>query len=479
MPMQWERVFDAITEGLIAFDRNGRFLYANVAGASAFGLTPDGVRGRSLSEFAHDEATASLAGVLAHTFEDERSAEAEIYLPATRRWQALRSYPTDSGVTVFLQDITDKKLAEDSLRVSEAKFAGIVNISADAIISVGSDQRIIHFNSGAEEIFGWTAAEMIGQPLDALIPARFRAGHAQHIRNFAASPIDARRMGERREIAGLRRSGEEFPAEASISKLSVGEERIYTVVLRDVTERKQREENYRRLYEEAQRAVAARDDVLSFVSHDLGNPLAAIRVATAVLMRRMDADHPDSQHILGIREAVEQAQRLIRDLLDVQKVEAGKLVLHFEKTDLDELIAEAVQALRPLIDEKEVRIAREVAQDTLYVEADRDRMLQVLSNLIGNAVKFSPAGGVVTISASREGADAVVAIRDEGPGIAQDELPHIFDRYFQAKQTGKVGHGLGLSIVQAITKAHNGRAWAESVLGAGSTFYFSLPATPA
>jgi PAS domain S-box-containing protein len=476
--MQWEAVFDAVTEGLISFDRGGRVQYANVAGAAAFGLSPEDLRGHQLEELSRGEATASLAGVIAHTFEDARSAEAEVYVPTTRRWHALRSYPSDSGVTVFLQDITDKKLAQDSLRVSEAKFAGIVSISADAIISVDSEQRIIHFNRGAEEIFGWSAAEMVGETLDRLIPARFRAGHDQHIRNFAASPIDARRMGERREIAGLRRNGEEFPAEASISKLSVGAERIFTVVLRDVTERKQREENYRRLYEEAQRAIAARDDVLSFVSHDLGNPLAAIRVATAVLMRRMSVDDPDSPHILGIREAVEQAQRLIRDLLDIQKVEAGKLVLHFEKLDIDELIAEAVQALRPLVEEKEVRIAREVAPETLYVEADHDRIMQVLANLISNAVKFSPAAGAVTIWATREGEEVVVAIRDEGPGIAQEELPHIFDRYFQAKQTGKVGHGVGLSIVQAITKAHNGRAWAESTLGAGSTFYFALPATP-
>jgi PAS domain S-box-containing protein len=479
MPMNWERVFDAITEGLIAFDHDGAFVYANRAGAAAFGTTPAGLAGRRLADFSEPEGTASLAGVIAHCFDDERPAEAEVYLPIIQRWQAVRSYPTESGVTVFLQDITDKKIAEDLLRVSEAKFAGIFSISADAIISVDSEQRIIHFNRGAEEIFGWSAAELIGDTLDKLIPARFRPGHGEHIRNFAKSSIDARRMGERREISGLRRNGEEFPAEASISKLSVGDQRIFTVVLRDVTERKLREENYRRLYEEAQRAVAARDDVLSFVSHDLGNPLAAIRVASAVLMRRMDADSPEHPHVLGIREAVEQAQRLIRDLLDIQKAEAGKLVLHFEQVDVDQLIAEAINALRPLIDEKEVRIAREVAPETLFVAGDHDRLMQVLANLIGNAVKFSPAGGVVTISAVQEGAEVVVAIRDEGPGIAQDELPHIFDRYFQAKQSGKVGHGLGLSIVQAISRAHNGRAWAESTLGAGATFFVALPATPA
>ena len=134
MPMNWERVFDAITEGLIAFDHEGQFVYANRAGAAAFGVAPDGLAGRRLADFTQDESSASLAGVLNHTIDDERASEAEVFLPVTQRWQAVRSYPSESGVTVFLQDITDKKMAEDSLRVSEAKFAGIVNISADAII---------------------------------------------------------------------------------------------------------------------------------------------------------------------------------------------------------------------------------------------------------------------------------------------------------------------------------------------------------
>lgn len=491
--MDWERVFDAIAEGLLTLDRNGVVTYANAAGAAAFRETPASLRGRTISEFSRDAATASLAGLVVRALEDARPAEVEVFLPASERWIAVRSYPAAVGVTVFLQDITDRKLAEDALRVSEAKFAGIVGISADAIISIDADQRIIHFNSGAEEIFGWRAADMIGETLDRLIPERYRAGHPQHIRNFAASPVGARRMGERREIAGLRRSGEEFPAEASISKLSVGDQRIFTVVLRDVTERKRREENYRRLYEEAQRAIAARDDVLSFVSHDLGNPLAAIRVATAVLLKRLDPAGAEGRHVAGIREAVDQAQRLIRDLLDIQKAEAGKLALHFEKLDIRPLIQEAVDTLQPLISEKRLDLttpARAGSPDgaPLFVRADRDRLLQVLGNMIGNAVKFSPDGGAIEVTALRAVDDIVVSIRDEGPGIAQDELPQIFDRYFQSGQASqaapsgrvvKVGHGLGLAIVQVITKAHGGRAWAESTLGAGSTFFLSIPASPA
>lgn len=475
MPTEWEKIFEAIDEGVIALDREGRFVYANVYGAAVFGTEPARLVGRRLAEFTLQEATATLAGIIEHSAEDVRSAQFEVFAPLTGKWHAVRSHPAAGGVTVFLQDITDRRLAEDALRVSEAKFAGIVNISADAIISIDADQRIIHFNNGAEEIFGWQAEEMIGQTLDRLIPERFRAGHPHQIRTFAASPIAARRMGERREIAGLRRNGEEFPAEASISKISVGDQRIFTVVLRDVSERKQREETYRRLYREAQRAIAARDDVLSFVSHDLGNPLAAVRIASAVLLKRVQPDDADYVHVAGIREAVEQAQRLIRDLLDIQKMEAGKLPLHFEKVDVAALIDEAVQSLRPLIEERELRLMHDVPRDLPRADADHDRVLQVLGNLLGNAVKFSPAGGTIKIAGALQQQEVVISIRDEGPGIAASDLPHIFDRYFQAQKPGKVGHGLGLSIVQAIARAHGGRTWAESTLGEGSTFHFALP----
>lgn len=479
--MQWEGVFDGIAEGLLAVDRRGTVLYANASAAEAFGCpTSEGLRGRRIAEFDADPATSELSALITRVLADELLAETEVHLPATGRWLAARSYPAEGGgVTVFLHDVTDRRLAEDALRVSEAKFAGIVNISADAIISIDAEHLIIHFNRGAEEIFGCTAAEMIGRPLDALIPERFRTGHPQHIRNFDASPVVARRMGERREISALRSNGEEFPAEASISKLNVGGQRIFTVVLRDVTERNRREENYRRLYEEAQRAIAARDDVLSFVSHDLGNPLAAIRISTAVLLKHVDPAGADVRHVAGIREAVEQAQRLIRDLLDVQKAETGKLALHIESVDVRSAVDEVIRSMQQFIEEKSIRVTSQTDGEPSRVEADPDRFAQVLGNLLSNAIKFSPAGGVIGISVSREADEVVVAISDEGPGISEEDLPHIFDRYFQAGRPGKVGHGLGLSIVQALMRAHDGRAWARSRPGAGSTFYIALPAAAA
>jgi PAS domain S-box-containing protein len=151
---------------------------------------------------------------------------------------------------MFEERVLDEKRISDELRESEAKFSGILSIAADAIISVDESHKILHFNRGAEEIFGYSASEAIGKPLDALIPPRFRDAHVAHMKAFAHSPVVARRMGERREIFGLRRDGTEFPAEASISKLDIpgagGSRRnLFTVVLRDITERKRAEQNER------------------------------------------------------------------------------------------------------------------------------------------------------------------------------------------------------------------------------------------
>jgi PAS domain S-box-containing protein len=163
---------------------------------------------------------------------------------------------------VRIEDITQRKRAEEALRLSEAKFSGIVSIAADAIISVDLDQRIVIFNEGAESIFGYSKAEAIGQPLEMLIPERFRMAHRAHIARFAAGEESSRKMGERQDVFGLRKNGEEFPAEASISRVVVAEATLFSVVLRDITDRKHTEEALRR-------AVTERDRVLEIVAHDL------------------------------------------------------------------------------------------------------------------------------------------------------------------------------------------------------------------
>lgn len=370
---------------------------------------------------------------------------------------------------------------EQELRAADARFDGIVGISADAIISIDEAQTIILFNDGAGEIFGYSAEEALGQSLDMLLPERFRATHHGHVRAFGAGQDRARRMGHRRSISGLRKNGEEFPAEASISKYTDGDSVVYNVVLRDVSEQRRAADQMQALYDEARQAVLARDQTLAVVSHDLRNPVNAIKMLAAALVRsaRSDAERSSSDEVCDsaeiIRRAAEQADRLIQDLLDVSRIEAGSLRIHVAAEDLSEIIGAACDVLAPLAVEKSMDLRWNISGELPLVSVDAARVHQVISNIAGNAIKFTPAGGQIVISIERQPAELIVAVSDTGPGLPLEQVEKLTDRRWQATRQTSGGSGLGLVIAKGIVEAHGGRLWAESRPGAGSVFRFSLP----
>lgn len=544
----------------------------------------------------------------------------------------------------LLADRRDEQATAAAPTLSDARFERIVEIAADAIISMDSSGRIILFNRGAEEIFGYGREEVLGEPLERLLPERFRPHHSAHVQRFAEGDVPARRMGERREIAGLRKGGREFPAEASISVLDTPNGKLFTVVLRDITDRKKVEETQRfladasavlgrsldyedtmaglarlalphladwcvidvleddgslrriqaahhdpdldrlaqgllafspgparahpsltvletgqpeliekvsggfvdavaadevhlrilrelgvasilvvplvarmrtlgaltlvfsdpsrpyttddrllaeelgrraalavdnaRLYQEARDAVAARDEVLSVVSHDLGNPLSAVRVSARVLGRLLEADQTDAarEQLDGIRTAATQMERLIRDLLEIRRIEAGSLRLVRRPESPARLVQEAVRSLRPVAEDQGIDLRYELGPDLPdSVHVDADRVQQIFSNLIGNALKFTPAGGTVTVGAVRRDHGIELSVEDTGPGLPPEELEQVFDRFWQARRHGSHGIGLGLSIAKGLTEAHGGQLRVESEEGHGSRFLFVLP----
>ncbi|HEX3157198.1 MAG TPA: ATP-binding protein [Gemmatimonadaceae bacterium] len=531
-------------------------------------------------------------------------------------------------------------------RASEAMLAAILSIAADAIITVDDAERIMHFNSGAEQIFGYAAAEIVGHPLELLLPERYRAAHHGHVRQFGAGQHTARQMGHRREIFGLRRNGEEFPAEASISKLELPDGRtVYSAVLRDITERKRVEQEQRflatassvlassldvaatmavvpdlavpmladwcalavleadetihrvaaphadpalagsleelfrrypldwdspwvavdvlrtgraelvahvsddwlearvvdaehhrllrrvgsssllsvplvarervigaltmgrmsarrpfddgdlavardlglraalaldsaRLYRAAQRATRERDVVLGVVSHDLRNPLSAIAMCASVLRESPPEAAADRRTLADtIHESAEWMQRLMRDLLDVAALEAGALSL--ERRDED--VGAIMQRLRSMFEhpaaEGRLTFAVDVVPGVDAILADGERVLQVLANLVGNAVKFTEPGGTVAARAEPCGREVRFSVADTGPGIPVESVPRVFELYWHARHSGRRrGSGYGLAIARGLVEAHGGRIWVESTPGVGSTFYFTVPA---
>jgi signal transduction histidine kinase/DNA-binding NarL/FixJ family response regulator len=227
------------------------------------------------------------------------------------------------------------------------------------------------------------------------------------------------------------------------------------------------------LYAQAQRAARMRDEVLGVVAHDLRNPLMAISMYAHVL-HEGGLTPPQAEWVDVVLRNTERMNRLIQDLLDVSALEAGRLRVQPVPCAAGPLTAEALQLLEPQARAAGVRLSR-VTSPVPPVRADRERVLQVLSNLLGNAVKFTPAGGAVELAVESRGAEVVFTVRDEGPGIAAEDVPRVFDRFWQGAGTRRGGAGLGLAIARGIVESHGGRIWVESVPGAGSTFSFTLP----
>lgn len=231
------------------------------------------------------------------------------------------------------------------------------------------------------------------------------------------------------------------------------------------------------LYNEAREAVQARQDILAFVSHDLKNSLMSLFLNVEMLLRSSPRDERRRgwKQLDRIRRGIHQMRRMIEDLLDVGSIESGRLAIDSREHEIGDLFEDAVELSSPLTHDKQIEIKIEIPPPPFKVRCDRDRMMQVFSNLIGNAVKFVPERGTIVLSATASGANALVAVRDTGPGIPAARLPHLFQRYWQADETARKGRGLGLFITKGIVEAQGGVIWAESQVGAGSTFFITLP----
>jgi PAS domain S-box-containing protein len=546
-------------------------------------------------------------------------------------------------------------------------FPGIIALSADAVVCVDREQRIVLFNRSAERIFGYSAQEVEGEPLEMLIPERARAPHARHVEEFGVSSVASRRMGERGEITGRRKSGEIFPAEASISRLDLKGRRIYAAVLRDITELRraeaelaqvmQRERAARdaaevaerrsafladasalldssldysttlqsladlvvpkladvcfidvieddrasrvasaatsqelrrtahdlhqfprrsdqpyltresivfgrsvlvrealpsaltrvtqhpehlrllleleprsymttplrarghtlgamafiatgksrgytqrdlafseqlarraamavdnaRIYGEAQRATRARDEILGIVSHDLRNPLSAISMCASALEEDMpDAGDSIRYLVNTITESAGWMNRLIQDLLDIASIETGGLSMDRRDESVADLFTHLEMLFATPARSTGVRLTIDAEPRLPPIVADGERILQVLANLMANALKFTPEGGEIAVRAQATTDDPArirFTVRDSGCGIPPEQLPHIFDRFWQARRGARErGTGLGLAISKRIVETHGGTMYAESEVGRGSTFTFTLPA---
>ena len=232
-----------------------------------------------------------------------------------------------------------------------------------------------------------------------------------------------------------------------------------------------------RLYQVAQRAIRAREDLLAVVSHDLRTPLSVIVLQASMLQRTVlpAGEASAAKKLASIRQAAAQITALITDLLDAATIEAEKLAVERERNDLRSLVEAAIEGIRPLAEQSSLRLDWQVSEGLPPVPCDRRQVLRALGNLLTNAVKFTPPGGAIQVRVEPRGRAVCFAVTDTGVGIPEDALPHLFERYWQAERHKRAGAGLGLYIAKGIIEAHGGKMWAESKVNEGSSFFFTLP----
>ena len=521
--LRYADLYDFAPVGYCTLTPEGTITEINLTAAAFFGVTRDKLLGRSFRSVAPLKERRPFEEHLERCRNEKIRVTSEVtFLLGTRgaRTVQLISEPmldASALVTAYrtiLVDISGLKELENKLRLlsdagqslsSSLDYTDTLKIVAGVAVPVLADLCMVDVltEDGRQERFvafadarkqeklagrmkefrprpGWetTSAQVIATGVPLLLPEvtdevrkgishdkhHFDALTAAEVRSLMVVPLSARGRTFGAVSLAAGESGRRYsPADLRLAQ--------------DLAHRAATAVDNARLYAEAQRAIAGRDQVLAMVSHDLRNPLANIILRTSMLKEPREARSEELHaSIERIRHSAEQMNRMIEDLLDVSSIEAGQLSIKRSPQAVGSLLSDAIEGVKVLATTKSLRLESDFpAGDRFAVDGDRDRVLQVLTNLIGNAIKFTSEGGRIIVRVEPQGREIQFSVIDTGPGIAPADLTHIFDRFWRAQKTTRTGTGLGLSIAKGIVETHGGRIWAESQLGSGSTFIFTLP----
>jgi PAS domain S-box-containing protein len=401
---------------------------------------------------------------------------------------------THGAVATFV-DISERLAMQAALRQGELRIVKLVDAVTDGVITIDSDGRIVLFNRAAEALFGVAAAEAMGGPIDRFIPYRPARRADPAAPGFMVGVIGSRPPGTLHELIGTRANGDEFPLEASLSKLDTDRGVLMTVVLRDVTElHLSRAERHARVSLEA--ANRAKTEFLSRMSHELRTPLNAVLGFAQLL--RLDAARPPTVQQLGrilhIENAGAHLLALVNDVLDLSRVESGQMMVSIEAVDLQDAVADAIGMVSPMAAEADVsfRVSNPGAgvvdldaegsgavRHPVWVLADKLRMRQVLVNLLSNAVKYNRVGGTITVSWEGDDERGSLRIEDSGLGMTSEELERLFEPFNRlgAEKSNIEGTGIGLVLSRRLVELMEGDLLISSTLGYGTVATLVLKAT--
>jgi PAS domain S-box-containing protein len=374
----------------------------------------------------------------------------------------LRAFGSTVGPAVGVATMNRDRPAND---FAEELFRLAVEACPNGMLMTDSSGIIVLVNSETERLFGYRRSELIGQPVEILIPERMRKHHSGHRTRFSEHP-KVRRIEASHNLVGLRRDGSEFPVEIGLNPIRTVDGLFVLNVVIDISDR--------------QRVDCLKDEFVATVSHELRTPLTSIAGSLGLLLGGAAGKLPDGVlRFLGIAHSnCTRLVRLINDILDIEKIEAGSVVFSFKRIVLRQLAAQVVEANRGFADSFAVRVCLDPAADDGVALADPDRLAQVITNLVSNAVKFSPRDGEVELTIGHRDGRMRIAVRDHGPGIPEDFRPRIFEKFAQAEATDarqKGGTGLGLSIASKIVTRLGGTIGFADAPGGGTEFFVELP----
>ena len=479
-------VLEAAPDAMIIVNREGRIVLVNSQTEKLFGHSRDEMLEQTIEMLLPERYRAKHPGHRNAFFTEPRVRPMGMGLELYGRRKDGAEFPieislspleTEEGrlVSSAIRDISERKKADE-------KFKGLLESAPDAIIIMNREGEMVLVNSQTEKLFGYPREALLGKKIEMLLPQRFRDRHPDHRTRFFRDP-NVRPMGAGLELFGQRQDGSEFPVEISLSPLETEGGTLVSSAIRDITERKQIEKTLQEKNIELGKAMQAKDRFLATMSHELRTPLNAIIGFTGTLLMKLPGPlNADQEKQLGtVQTSGKHLLALINDLLDLAKIDAGKVELHLEATACRRVIEEAVASLRPLAERKGLRLVIETKAGDVMLQTDRRALSQIVLNLLNNAIKFTDEGGSVQVGLAQRrvnGKDGIeISVRDTGIGVSTEDQAKLFQAFTQLETGSKrtqEGTGLGLHLSQKLAGLLGGGITVHSKRGEGSTFTLHL-----
>lgn len=398
-------------------------------------------------------------------------------IPVEISLQCLTRNDTSQYFIAIVRDITDRKQAEQELLDRETRISAILDNAVDGIITIDERGLVETYNRSAEKLFGYESNEVIGHNIKMLMPNHYASEHDGYLANYRETG-HAKIINIGREVEGQHKNGTIFPLELAVAEVYLGKRRIFTGIVRDITERKKAEKDLIQAKDRAEKANKAKSDFLSRMSHELRTPLNAI-VGFAQLIELTSKDSEERESIEHILKAGRHLTQLINEVLDIARIESGHQNISLESVHVRSTLDDTWNLVQPLAAKRNIQLNHTLPEECdAYVTADIQRLKQILLNLLSNAIKYNYDGGMITLSCSLSCEGIIrICISDTGPGIEPCYFEKVFEPFerLNATQTNIEGSGVGLALSKALAQAMGGKIGLDSKIGEGSTFWVELP----